>query len=207
MVDARNKTHMENEELGWTIAGETGVGYGAFGGGNDVHNIDLKKRPRWADVPWYDAPLEAGDCIFIPTSWYHQVRTPQHRSIALNIWWWRRDGPYSAEELELWDSCPYRNTRTTIADCQFGYEGPPDNPRQAFDTRRLSRCKGIDSPSKRGKEALSFITRWQRFAERRLFAELKRRGVDEFTAPIELQVSIAEAFHERMLGRKPRNEL
>jgi len=204
MVDSRNKTHLENEQLGWTIASETRVGYGAFGGGNDVHNIDLTKHPRWADVPWYDAPVEAGDCIFIPTSWYHQVHSPAGRNIAFNIWWWRRDGPYDPEELDNWDNkCTHRNSKITLKDCQFGYEGPPDDPRTSFNPQRttMTQCRGIPTEhARRDTDALAFITRWQRFAERSLFRELRRQGVDEFTAPLELQVAIMEKNHRRTMG-------
>ena len=49
MVDPRNKTYMENEKLGWEIAGETGKGYGAYGGGNDPNDINLKKFPKWKE--------------------------------------------------------------------------------------------------------------------------------------------------------------
>ena len=63
MVDPRNKTYVESDACGWTIAGETGKGYGAYGGPPviDSANIDLKKFPRWAEVPWYEATVEAGD--------------------------------------------------------------------------------------------------------------------------------------------------
>ena len=32
----------------------------------DVDKVDLQKYPGLADVPWYKANMEAGDCLFIP---------------------------------------------------------------------------------------------------------------------------------------------
>jgi len=208
MVDARNKTHVEHEKLGWMIAEEIRAenpdyqGYGAYGGGVDVDKMDLEKHPRWADVPWYDASLEAGDCLFIPTSWYHHVLSPAgERSLAVNLWWWRRDGPF---HKEIMNDCPARDHKVTFADCKFGYEGPPDSPRAPVNTRALTGCKGIKIDEK-PVDAHSFITRWQRFPERRLFAALQEKGIDEFTAPISTQVQIMEGFHRATRVRSALN--
>ena len=32
----------------------------------DVDKVDLQKYPGLADVPWYKAAMEPGDCLFIP---------------------------------------------------------------------------------------------------------------------------------------------
>ena len=87
MVDPRQKNYVESEACGWTVASETGKGYGAYGGPPviDSTNLDLKKFPRWKEVPWYDATVEAGDCLFIPTSWYHQARPPFSPPLFLDV--------------------------------------------------------------------------------------------------------------------------
>merc|ERR1711871_93498 len=182
MVDPRHKNYVESEACGWTVASETGKGYGAYGGPPviDSTNMDLQKFPRWKEVPWYDATVEAGDCLFIPTSWYHQVHTPKGRSQAFNIWWWRRDGPYSDSELKAWDECPHRDKRVTIGDCKFGYEGPPDPPATPFNPGRMTHCKGLEHVPPQTKDAYSSITNWQRFPERRLFHLLQtQEGVKD----------------------------
>ncbi|CAB3977741.1 Hypothetical predicted protein [Paramuricea clavata] len=52
----------------------------------DVDKVDLQKYPGLADVPWYKANMEAGDCLFIPYRWFHQVRSYGPRNLAINIW-------------------------------------------------------------------------------------------------------------------------
>ena len=183
----------------------TGKGYGAYGGGNDPNNMDLRKFPRWREVPWYDATLEKGDCIFIPTSWYHQVHTPPQRSIAVNIWWWRRDGPYTPEELKEWDACPHREKKIPISDCTFGYQGPPNHPESPFKAHKITKCKGIDM-APQTRDAFSQITKWQRFPERSLLKALRLGGINEYTAPIETQVRIMEEHTKKQNAKGPRPE-
>ncbi|XP_065060405.1 bifunctional peptidase and arginyl-hydroxylase JMJD5-like isoform X2 [Rhopilema esculentum] len=47
--------------------------------------VDLDKYPGIASAPWWEAKMEAGDCLFIPLSWFHQVRS-YNRNIAVNVW-------------------------------------------------------------------------------------------------------------------------
>ena len=35
------------------------------------------------------AELDAGDCLFIPTGWYHHVRSSDRRNLALSVAWAR----------------------------------------------------------------------------------------------------------------------
>jgi uncharacterized membrane protein YgcG len=46
---------------------------------------------RWQELQWLEATVEAGDCLFIPGGWYHQVATPVGRSIAVNVFFQRRE--------------------------------------------------------------------------------------------------------------------
>ena len=32
----------------------------------DVDKVDMKKKPGMAQIPWYQAVLKAGDCMYIP---------------------------------------------------------------------------------------------------------------------------------------------
>lgn len=211
-VDARNKTYIENEKLGWTIADEemqknpNYKGYGAFGGGMDVDRMDLEKYPKWSQVPWYDAQLEAGDCLYIPTSWYHHVLS-HGRNIAVNIWWWRRD-PHNMKDI---DKCPNREKKITLGDCKFGYDGPPEGPTDEPSVKKMTKCNGAVNEDPKPVDAFSFITRWQRFPERRLFAELGRKhGITDVTkASIGQQVDIMENHWKEYLSnpnRVPRKQ-
>ena len=37
-------------------------------------------------MPWWSAHMVAGDCMYVPYGWAHQVRS-YSRNIAVNIWW------------------------------------------------------------------------------------------------------------------------
>ncbi|XP_065174434.1 uncharacterized protein LOC135804481 [Sycon ciliatum] len=52
----------------------------------DVDAVDLIKTPEIRKVKWWLAEIEAGDCLFIPHYWLHQVRSTG-RNLAVNIWW------------------------------------------------------------------------------------------------------------------------
>ena len=48
--------------------------------------VDLARYPALANVEHWTATLAAGDCIYIPEGWYHQVRSVGSRSLAVNVW-------------------------------------------------------------------------------------------------------------------------
>ncbi|XP_066304335.1 bifunctional peptidase and (3S)-lysyl hydroxylase Jmjd7-like [Branchiostoma lanceolatum] len=52
----------------------------------DMNRIDLLAHPQVSEVPWTWATLLAGDCIFIPAGYFHQVRS-YGRSVATTIMW------------------------------------------------------------------------------------------------------------------------
>lgn len=58
----------------------------------NVDAVDLKKYPNFSKVPWWEAKMEAGDCLFIPYKWIHQVRSSADetsgRNMAVNIWFY-----------------------------------------------------------------------------------------------------------------------
>lgn len=154
----KHKPKIESKALGWVVTEEENadaadhgkdVGYGSYSGKMDVEAMDLETYPGWSELDWYDATLEAGDCLFIPAAWYHTVAS-YGRNIAVNIWWWRRDR-YNAS----WLTCPAAEVGfdvpasaadatadataappaavasapvpppTSLANCTFGYNGPP----------------------------------------------------------------------------------
>ena len=42
--------------------------------GINVDKVDLKRYPNVANVPWYKAVVDEGDCLYLPFHWIHQVR-------------------------------------------------------------------------------------------------------------------------------------
>mmetsp|Transcript_97389 Transcript_97389/g.275347 ORF Transcript_97389/g.275347 Transcript_97389/m.275347 type:complete len:384 (+) Transcript_97389:56-1207(+) len=120
-------------------------GYGAYFGRLDVDAMDLVRFPGWADVEWYRADLQAGDCLYIPRGWYHQVRAGPSRTVNAHVWYWR---PLHFQPL---DCAPGDISRRGIrfSDCSWGYVPPVDGPtgeprgvdRRSDGTRmRLTRC-------------------------------------------------------------------
>ncbi|EDO37253.1 predicted protein [Nematostella vectensis] len=55
----------------------------------DVERVDMQKYPGLGKVPWMNASMEEGDCMYIPWRWVHQVQSFGPRNLAVNIWWAR----------------------------------------------------------------------------------------------------------------------
>lgn len=60
----------------------------------DVDSVDLRKYPKLAEVEFYHINMTAGDCLYIPHRWIHQVRS-YNSNVAVNFWW----NHYSSVEL------------------------------------------------------------------------------------------------------------
>lgn len=56
----------------------------------NVDAVDLNEYPGLSHAPWWEAKMESGDCIFIPSKWFHQVRSfaTEKRNMAVNIWFY-----------------------------------------------------------------------------------------------------------------------
>ncbi|XP_060584355.1 tRNA wybutosine-synthesizing protein 5-like [Ruditapes philippinarum] len=52
----------------------------------DVDSVDYTKFPGMAEVEFYHVDIAAGDCLYIPYHWIHQVRS-YGSNLAVNIWW------------------------------------------------------------------------------------------------------------------------
>lgn len=48
--------------------------------------VDLVAFPRFANITWQHGEIEAGDILFIPHTYWHQVNS-KGRNLAVNIWW------------------------------------------------------------------------------------------------------------------------
>ena len=97
---ARSSLHLDTyENLSCVIAGKKNVllappeyhsgakiipefGYSML----DVDHVDFSSFEKVGDIPFQKAELNAGDVIYIPEYWLHQI-TSVGRSIAVNYWW------------------------------------------------------------------------------------------------------------------------
>jgi len=87
---------------------EEGQGYNKM----NVDKVDYKKYSYLLNVPWYKASLEAGDCIFIPYLWAHQINSHGPRNLAVNIFWDHMLSLPNREKCQdnnLGDSQPWNN--------------------------------------------------------------------------------------------------
>ena len=39
----------------------------------DVEKVNMTQYPKMADVPWYRAIINKGDCMYLPFHWIHHV--------------------------------------------------------------------------------------------------------------------------------------
>jgi Ca2+-binding EF-hand superfamily protein len=86
------------------LATETDGQFGAFAL-LDIERVNLKKYPDFAKVPWRYANLTAGDCLFLPYSYLHQVKSYE-RNIAVSLLFARltefeEDEDCAAEKLDF----------------------------------------------------------------------------------------------------------
>ncbi|XP_072174946.1 uncharacterized protein [Diadema setosum] len=66
------------------IAKEAAQGYGGFALLNP-DSVDLLTFSKFADVPWTHGNVTAGDCIFLPQGYWHQVRSYGSRNLAVSL--------------------------------------------------------------------------------------------------------------------------
>ncbi|RUS84149.1 hypothetical protein EGW08_008077, partial [Elysia chlorotica] len=52
----------------------------------DVEKVDMEKFPRFSEIKWKSVRMKAGDCIYIPKGWYHQITSSTKRHMAVNLW-------------------------------------------------------------------------------------------------------------------------
>jgi len=52
----------------------------------DCDRVDLNRFPNFAQIKWWHAHMEKGDCLFIPVGWFHHVKSYGTRNYAVNLW-------------------------------------------------------------------------------------------------------------------------
>ena len=79
-------------DRGWKFTPGSPGGYGEWAAGIDVDAVDLVQFPCWSKLPWREAIVEEGDCLFVPAGTYHHVRSEGQRNLAINTWFTGFDG-------------------------------------------------------------------------------------------------------------------
>lgn len=94
-----NKSHYDKAHIDRLDGGFSSV---------DVDSVDMYNFPGLQTIPYYKVFMDAGDCLFIPAKWPHQVRSYGSRNLAVNIWWAHfttfnhtdcEESPFKDEEL------------------------------------------------------------------------------------------------------------
>ncbi|XP_031564516.1 uncharacterized protein LOC116299931 [Actinia tenebrosa] len=57
----------------------------------NVNKVDLLKNPLVSEVPWSNLTIYAGDCLFLPKSYYHQVSSFGSHNLAVALLFSRFD--------------------------------------------------------------------------------------------------------------------
>lgn len=58
----------------------------------NIQQVDLLKYPKVSEVPWSIVTINAGDCLFLPKSYYHQVNSYGTNNVAVSLLFSRLDG-------------------------------------------------------------------------------------------------------------------
>ncbi|XP_052808488.1 tRNA wybutosine-synthesizing protein 5-like [Mya arenaria] len=95
----------------------------------DVDAVDYTKYPGMAQVEFYHVNVSAGDCLYIPYLWIHQVRS-YGSNLAVNIWWKH----YIADELNYTTCNDPCDPDFTLDMAHFlGFEGLSESPYETRD--------------------------------------------------------------------------
>jgi len=122
-------------EMGWIHAEKEAKtdpafkdAYGTYVGKIDVDNVDLDKFPGWDQMTWWNMTLNAGDCAFVPSKWFHYVEAPPGRSISVHTWF-HASKKFSSKECDKLEQKGYNisDFLYRIGDCTWGF-GDEDTP-------------------------------------------------------------------------------
>uniref|UniRef100_F6Z3G2 JmjC domain-containing protein n=2 Tax=Ciona intestinalis TaxID=7719 RepID=F6Z3G2_CIOIN len=82
----------------------------AIGGFSDVNvdAVDLIKHKDFAKIPWSNITIYAGDCLYLPKSYYHQVYSEGTNNLAVSILFSRMDGLDEIDVSDCNDKTDYK---------------------------------------------------------------------------------------------------
>ena len=146
--NAAQKMTMESERTWWRSAPDDGHVDARYLEWADV-DVDDVGAPGFFEMPWWEATLHAGDCLFIPVGWYHHVRALPGRNLGYSLMWSRDDTAPSCESLLDAGAAPLRSPPLVAASsCSWTYEAPSElvTPPMPADPARLSRCEAAFGP-------------------------------------------------------------
>jgi len=147
--NASDAAAMRTPAMGWADAHEDDKGgYGQFFRDIDIRKMDVAAMPQWADFPHWEAKMEAGDCLFIPTQWHHHVTSTEDshkRNIGVNIWWFRNN---FVDDTDNWpdEDCAANDwpaKSLSLARCTWGVGGEA--------AIRMGSCAHLDNRSASGR--------------------------------------------------------
>lgn len=100
------------------IAKEDVEAYGGFSLLNP-DSVDLEKYPQFKGVPWWYANMTAGDCLFLPYGYWHQVRSYGTKNMAVSVLFSR------LKEVDLEECDQIQPEFIALSDSQmvFRYDG------------------------------------------------------------------------------------
>lgn len=84
------------------------------GGSSPVHQdfVDMVNFPKFANVSWISGEIRAGDMLYIPHTYWHQVNSYE-RNLGVNLWWQHK------EDWRWWD----HSNEAEYNFMEFGSEG------------------------------------------------------------------------------------
>uniref|UniRef100_H2ZJQ1 JmjC domain-containing protein n=1 Tax=Ciona savignyi TaxID=51511 RepID=H2ZJQ1_CIOSA len=77
----------------------------------DVDAVDMYKHPNIAKIPWSNFTIHAGDCLFLPKSYYHQVISKGIQNLAVSILFGRFDGVEHIDVSDCHDETDYKTPK------------------------------------------------------------------------------------------------
>ncbi|XP_039250314.2 uncharacterized protein LOC120328008 [Styela clava] len=83
------------------------------GGFSDINpqSVNLKKHPNITKVEWSNITIHAGDCLYLPKSYYHQVISEGTHNLAVSLLFARFDGKDSLDFSDCTDDIDYTKSR------------------------------------------------------------------------------------------------
>ncbi|XP_041480491.1 uncharacterized protein LOC121427978 [Lytechinus variegatus] len=99
--------------------GDEGIG---VHGGFAILNpdlVDLELFPKFADVPWTYGNVTAGDCVFLPPRYWHQVRSYGTRNLAISLLF----SPITENDLSDCEGAKLSYTPLSEMEMVFTYDG------------------------------------------------------------------------------------
>lgn len=82
----------------------------------DVDDVDFEKYPELTNyIEYHHVTLNAGDCLYIPYRWIHQVNSYGSRNVAVNIWWDHHGG----KSIDVEHCANHQKSTITLNDVEF----------------------------------------------------------------------------------------